>query len=154
MNPPKISTHTVIFSMQCRSMDRQTAETGQPEWQHSGKECMCPLRNVAHYVTAKKVWLPGRQTPDKVIRMCRYASQAIQLEWGCPNGTKYPRGNQFKLSYAPETFFSNPCIVTLTFDLLTPKSIGSILDSWGDCMWSFMKIGVKGKQLCARNHFQ
>ena len=64
--------------MQCRSMDRQTAETGQPEWQHSGKECMCPLRNVAHYVTAKKVWLPGRQTPDKVIRMCRYASQATQ----------------------------------------------------------------------------
>ena len=37
---------------------------------------------------------------------------------------------------------------------LTPTSIGSILDSWGDCMWSFMKIGVKGKQLYARNHFQ
>ena len=55
MNPLKISTHTLIFSMQCRSMDRHTAETGQPEWQHSGKECMCPLRNVAHYVTAKKV---------------------------------------------------------------------------------------------------
>ena len=30
-----------------------------------------------------------------------------------------------------ETIFSNPCIVTLTFDLLTLKSIGSILDSWG-----------------------
>ena len=44
--------------------------------------------------------------------------------------------------------------MTLTFDLLTPKSIGSILDSWGDCMWSFIKIGVKGKQLCARNLFQ
>ena len=48
-----------------------------------------------------------------------------------------------------ESFFSNPCIVTLTFDLLTPKSIGSILDSWGDCMLSFIEIGVKGKQLCA-----
>ena len=33
-----------------------------------------------------------------------------------------------------ETIFSNPCIVTLTFDLLTLKSIESILDSWGDCM--------------------
>ena len=44
--------------------------------------------------------------------------------------------------------------MTLTFDLLNPKSIGSILDSWGDWLWSFIKIGVKGKQLCARNLFQ
>ena len=36
---------------------------------------------------------------------------------------------------------------------LTKKSIGPILDSLGDCMWSFMRIGVKGKQLCAWNHF-
>ena len=43
--------------------------------------------------------------------------------------------------------------MTLTFDLLTPKSIGSILHSWGKCMWSFMKLGVKGKQLCAGNYF-
>ena len=34
---------------------------------------------------------------------------------------------------------------------LTSKSIGHILDSWGVCMWSFMMIGVKGKQLCAGN---
>ena len=57
-------------------------------------------------------------------------------------------------SYAPETIFSNLCIVTLTFDLWTSKSIGHILASWGVCMWSFMMIGVKGKQLCAGNHFQ
>ena len=44
--------------------------------------------------------------------------------------------------------------MTLTFDLLTSKSIGHILASWGVCMWSFMMIGVKGKQLCAGNHFQ
>ena len=44
--------------------------------------------------------------------------------------------------------------MTLTFDLLTSKSIGQILDSWGVCMWSFMMIGVKGKQLCTWNHFQ
>ena len=57
-------------------------------------------------------------------------------------------------SYAPETSFSNLCIVTLTFDLLTSKSIGHILDSWGVCMWSFMMIGVKGKQLCAGNQMR
>ena len=34
---------------------------------------------------------------------------------------------------------------------LTSKSIGHILASWGVCMWSFMVIGVKGKQLCAGN---
>ena len=50
--------------------------------------------------------------------------------------------------------FSVIYAVTLTFDLLTSKSIGHILASWGVCMWSFMMIGVKGKQLCAGNHFQ
>ena len=39
-------------------------------------------------------------------------------------------------------------------DLLTSKYIGHILGSWGVCMWTFMKIGVKRKQLCAGNHFQ
>ena len=34
---------------------------------------------------------------------------------------------------------------------LTSKSIGHILASWGVCMWSFMMIVVKGKQLCAGN---
>ena len=37
---------------------------------------------------------------------------------------------------------------------LTLKSTGHILASWRVCMWSFMMIGVKGKQLCAGNHFQ
>ena len=35
--------------------------------------------------------------------------------------------------------------------LLTSKSIGHILASWGVCIWSFMMICVKGKQLCAGN---
>ena len=31
-----------------------------------------------------------------------------KLEWGCPYGTKFPRGNQFKLpSYARETILPN-----------------------------------------------
>ena len=33
-------------------------------------------------------------------------------------------------------FFSNNCIVTLTSDLLTPISLGHILNSWGVCVWS------------------
>ena len=41
--------------------------------------------------------------------------------------------------------FSNLCIVTLTLDLFTSKSIGHILDSCGVCVWSFMMIGVKRK---------
>ena len=39
---------------------------------------------------------------------------------------------------------NNQIIVTLTFDLLTPKSIGHILDSLGVCVWSFIIIGVRG----------
>ena len=39
-------------------------------------------------------------------------------------------------------------------DLLTPKPIGHILNSRGVFVWSFMIIGVKGKQLCNINHFQ
>ena len=107
-----------------------------------------------------------------------------KLEWGCPNGTNTPRGNQFKLStfLTPisvrhildsqgicawslmiadvkgkqlcATKNSNHCIVTLTFDLLTLTPIGHTLHSSGVFVWSFMMIGVKGKQLCAINHFQ
>ena len=46
--------------------------------------------------------------------------------------------------FTPETaaLLPNLCIVTLT---LTPRSIGPILDSWGVCLWGFIRIGVKGK---------
>ena len=30
--------------------------------------------------------------------------------------------------------YLTPCIVTLTFDLLTPRSTGPILDSWEVCL--------------------
>ena len=40
------------------------------------------MRDYQKSVTTKKVWLPDRrtdrQTPDKVIPMCHYASQATQ----------------------------------------------------------------------------
>ena len=39
-------------------------------------------------------------------------------------------------------------------DLLTPKSIGHILTSWGVFALSFMMIVVKGKKLCDINLFQ
>ena len=44
--------------------------------------------------------------------------------------------------------------MTLTVDLLTPKSIGHILDSWGVSVWSFMIIGWLQSQLSSGNHFQ
>ena len=50
--------------------------------------------------------------------------------------------------YATLTIFSNKCIVTLTFDLLIPKSIGHILNSWRVGVRGFMMIGVKEKRLC------
>ena len=51
-----------------------------------------------------------------------------------------------------ETIFSNLCIVTLTFDLLTSKSIGHILDSWGVCMLKFHDDRCKGKAVMCRKH--
>ena len=42
----------------------------------------------------------------------------------------------------------------LTFDLLTSKSIGHILDSWWVSVWSFMIIGWLQSQLSSGNHFQ
>ena len=42
----------------------------------------------------------------------------------------------------------------MTFDLLTSKSIGHILDSWWVSVWSFMIIGWLQSQLSSGNHFQ
>ena len=47
----------------------------QTQWQHS-KECMCRLLNIA--MDDYKDTQTNRQMPDKVIPMCRYASQATQ----------------------------------------------------------------------------
>ena len=44
--------------------------------------------------------------------------------------------------------------MTWTFDLLTSKSIGRILDSWWVSVWSFMIIGWLQSQLSSGNHFQ
>ena len=40
---------------------------------------MCGLQNIL-CMTTKKAWLLDGQTPDKVIPMCHYASQATQPE--------------------------------------------------------------------------
>ena len=50
--------------------------------------------------------------------------------------------------------FHYQCPMTLTFDLLTTKSIGLILDSWGASVWSFMIIGGLQSQLWSGNNFQ
>ena len=47
--------------------------------------------------------------------------------------------------------FSYQCMVTLTFDLLTTKSIGHILNLSGVCLCSVMMICVKGRHLCNWN---
>ena len=39
-------------------------------------------------------------------------------------------------------------------DLLTPKSIGLILDSWAASVWNFMTIGGLQSQLWSGNHLQ
>ena len=44
--------------------------------------------------------------------------------------------------------------MTLTFNLLTAKPIGHILDSWWASVWSFMTIGGLQGQLWYENHFQ
>ena len=40
------------------------------------------------------------------------------------------------------TIFNHPYPTTFTIDLLTSKSIGHILDSWGSKLWSFITIIV------------
>ena len=53
-----------------------------------------------------------------------------------------------------KTIFSYHCNVTFTFDILTPTSIGHILNSWGVFVLSSIMIGVKGNELCDISHFQ
>ena len=50
-------------------------------------------------------------------------------------------------------FSSNLCIVTLTFDLLTSKSIGHILDSMGSLHVKFHDDRCKGKAVMRRKPF-
>ena len=104
----------------------------------------------------------------------------INLEWGCPNRTNTPGQPSFiwhiahpwLMGRVPMKFHEDRCKGyqavmrmkpfhlthalwpwPLTFDLLTLKSTGPILDSWGVWLLSFLRIGVKGKQLCTWNHF-
>ena len=53
-----------------------------------------------------------------------------------------------------ETVYYHQYPMTLNFDLLTPKSIGHILDSWGASAWSFMFIVGYHSQLWSGNLFQ
>ena len=51
-------------------------------------------------VTTKKVWLPDRQTPDKVIPVCRYASQATQKWPYWPQNLKKKKNPTFRNIFA------------------------------------------------------
>ena len=53
-----------------------------------------------------------------------------------------------------EIIFNHQCQMTLTFNLLTPKLLGHILDPWGANVWSFMILGGLQGHLWSGNHFQ
>ena len=56
------------------------------------------------------------------------------------------------LSYHPETILLFWVTVTLTFDLVTSKSIGVICESWSMYLWSFMILGKIVLGLSSGNH--
>ena len=56
---------------------QESVTTGQTDEQTDGQTDARQSDPNETYLcmTTKKVWLPDRQTPDKVIPMCGYASQ-------------------------------------------------------------------------------
>ena len=54
----------------------------------------------------------------------------------------------------PKPILRNQCSVTFTFDFLTLNVKGHILNSKGVFVWRFIMIGVTGKQLWTKNHYQ
>ena len=85
MSTKKIVTSTVTKSQATQSYTSLCIY--RKKWQNS-EECMCRLRNIAvrYYKESVTTGQTGRrtyrridrQTPDKVIPMCHYASQATQ----------------------------------------------------------------------------
>jgi hypothetical protein len=57
-------------------------------------------------------------------------------------------------SYWAETVFSFNVIVTLTFDFVTPKSIGVFHRIWIIILWSLKIVGQMELKLCSGNWFQ
>jgi hypothetical protein len=57
-------------------------------------------------------------------------------------------------SYAPKTGFSFKVIVTLTFDLVTQKSIGVFYLIWTIILLSLNNVGQMELKLCCGNCFQ
>ena len=102
----------------------------------------------------------------KVV-MRRKPFSVIYALWPWPFDLKIYRAHPWLMGRLHMKFHDDRCkgkavmrrkpfsvIYALTLTLLSSKSIGHILVSWAVCMWSFMMIDVKGKQLCAGNHFQ
>ena len=56
------------------------------------------------------------------------------------------------MSYHPETILLFLVTVTLTFDLVTSKSIGVICQSWSMYLWSFLILGLSVLELSSGNH--
>ena len=84
-----------------------------PEWQHF-TECMCRNQNIAKYdyhesvPTEQKHTQTERQTLDKVMPMCRYASQATQQ---CPlSGLSQPFSYRTVVKSVSIQYLSSQCV--------------------------------------------
>ena len=61
-----------------QQQQRRGYDNSSPDFRHGelkNEECMCRLRNITLESVTEKC---DRRTTDKVIPMCRYASQATQ----------------------------------------------------------------------------
>ena len=115
---------------------------------------MCRLRNIAMRDYQESVTIgqtdarTHRQTPDKVIPMCRYASQATQkliaqVWW---------RSTQRFSLYGVHKLIS--IYVHYDLDLWPSKSIGFILSPWLICLPSLIKKSTTVKSLlCSQAYF-
>ena len=107
------------------------------QWQHS-EECMCRLRNIAmcDYQESVTTGQMDRQTPYKVIPMCRYASQATQQPFSL--------SHRF-LVFWPCYIFAfriEPSLRTCTAALLSMQNMSHIT-SHQEMLPSCYKIGSK-----------
>ena len=71
-----------------KSRENLSVTDRQTDWQIEGKQIRSPTRSL----------LQACKGPNEHLNEnCVVSRHIFKLEWGCPNRTKYPRGNQFKL---------------------------------------------------------
>jgi len=90
-------------------------------------------------LTKYQVWNKRTRNKNKTRAVCK-TCMPPPLKWAVSCSG----------SHCVNTFFVT---VTLTFDLVTWKSIGVICESWSMYLWSFMILGVSVLELSSGNHF-